>query len=134
MLGRNGTMSNHQRNTDSMVEFNKGKSISKSKAVDDAIKRLIKNGQAINFNTVVNEARVSKSYLYNHPDYRWRIEELRQQQTGRTSQKPARSEKADASKDIIIASLKKRIKELENRVNLLNNENRRLRGRIYENI
>lgn len=133
MLGRNVKMSSHQRSTDSMVEFNKGKSISKSKAVDDAIKRLIKNSLPINFNSVVAEAGVSKSYLYNHPDHRRRIEELRQQQTGRTSQKPTRSEKSDASKDIIIASLKKRIKELENRVDLLENENKRLRGKIYDN-
>ncbi|MBP2644331.1 MAG: hypothetical protein H6Q67_2218 [Firmicutes bacterium] len=127
-------MSSHQRSTDSMVEFNKGKSISKSKAVDDAIKRLIKNSQPINFNSVVAEAGVSKSYLYNHPDHRRRIEELRQQQTGRTSQKLSRSEKSDASKDVIIASLKKRIQEIENRVSLLESENKKLRGKIYDNI
>jgi len=134
MLGRNVKMSSHQRSTDSMVEFNKGKSISKSKAVDDAIKRLIKNSQPINFNSVVAEAGVSKSYLYNHPDHRRRIEELRQQQTGRTSQKLSRSEKSDASKDVIIASLKKRIQEIENRVSLLESENKKLRGKIYDNI
>jgi hypothetical protein len=134
MLGRNVRMSNHQRNTDSMIEFNKGKSSTKSKAVDDAIKRLIKNGQAINFNSVVTEAGVSKSYLYNHPDHRRRIEELRQQQTGRASQKLTRSEKSDASKDIIIASLKKRIQEFEKKIGFLENENKKLRGKIYDQI
>lgn len=124
----------HQRNTTSMVEFNKGKSVSKSKAVDDAIKRLIKNGQTINFNSVVAEAGVSKSYLYNHPDHRRRIEELRQQQIGRTSLKPIRSEKSDASKDVIIASLKKRIKELDSKNNSLEIENRKLRGQIYDGM
>lgn len=127
-------MSSHQRSTGSMVEFNKGKSISKCKTVDEAIKRLVKSGQPINFNSVVAEAGVSKSYLYNHPDHRRRIEELRQQQTGRTSQKQTRSEKSDASKDIIIASLKRRIKELENRVGLLENENKKLRGKVYDNV
>lgn len=127
-------MSNHQRNTSSMIEFNKGKSISKSKAVDEAIKRLIKMRQSINFNSVVAEANVSKSYLYNHPDHRRRIEELRQQQTGRASQKQTRSEKSDASKDIIIASLKKKTKELEIKVNRLETENKRLRGKIYDNV
>lgn len=126
-------MSNHQRNTNSMIEFNKEKSALKGKAVDDAIKRIIKNGQTINFNTVVTEAGVSKSYLYNHPDHRRRIEELRQQQTGRASQKPTRSEKSDASKDVIIASLKKRIKELETRVSILDIENKKMRGKIYDN-
>lgn len=127
-------MSNHHRSTDSMVEFNKGKSISKSKAVDDAIRRLIKRGQSINFNSVAAEAGVSKSYLYNQPDHRRRIEELRQQQTGHTSQKPTRNEKSDASKDIIIASLKKRIQELENKLGILEIENKKLRGKIYDNI
>lgn len=127
-------MSSHQRNTESMVEFNKGKSISKSNAVDDAIKRLIKSGQPINFNSVVAEAGVSKSYLYNNSDHRRRIEELRQQQTGRTSQKSTRSEKSDASKDIVIASLKKRNHELEKRVALLENENKKMRGKLYDNL
>jgi len=126
-------MSNHERNTDAMIDFNKGKSVSKTKAVDDAIKKLIKDGKNINFNSVVEAANVSKSYLYNHPDHRRRIEELRQRQTGRSNLKQISNGKSDASKDVIIASLKKRIKEAETKIGRLENENQKLRGKIYDN-
>ena len=125
-------MSDHKRNTDNMVKFNRGKNEIKSKAVDDAIKRLIKNRQPINFNSVISEAGVSKGYLYNNSDHRRRIEDLRQQQTSRVNPKQIRNEKSDASKDVIITSLKKRIKEQEDRLIQLENENRKLRGKIYD--
>ena len=48
--------------------------------VDEAIKRLIRANESINFNSVANEAGVAKATLYNHPELRERIETLRQQQ------------------------------------------------------
>ena len=36
--------------------------------VDDAIKRLIKAQQAINFNSVANESGITKATLYNNLD------------------------------------------------------------------
>lgn len=116
-----------------MVEFNKEKSSSKSKSVDESIKRLIKEGKPINFNTVAKGADVSKSYLYNNPDHRRRIEELRRQQEGRAWKSQTKSQKSDASKDVIVASLKKRVRELENRIYQLETENRKLRGTVYDN-
>jgi len=127
-------MSDHQRSTDGMIEFNKGKSISKTQAVNEAIKRLIKSGLNINFNSVVSEANVSKSYLYNHPDHRRRIEELRGQQLGRSNLKKTRNEKSEASKDLIIVVLTNKIKELKTKVSYLEEENKKLRGKFYDNI
>ena len=49
--------------------------------VDEAIKRLIKANEKINFNSVSSEANVSKATLYNNKDFRSRIETLREQYT-----------------------------------------------------
>ncbi|MCC5709537.1 DUF6262 family protein, partial [Klebsiella pneumoniae] len=50
------------------------------KKVDEAIKRLTKNSKAINFNSVAEEAGVSKATLYNHSEIKERINFLRNQQ------------------------------------------------------
>nr|WP_269800738.1 DUF6262 family protein [Bacillus cereus] len=39
----------------------------------------MKKNERINFNTVSIESGVSKSYLYNHPEFHERIEMLRKQ-------------------------------------------------------
>ncbi|MCI3986025.1 DUF6262 family protein [Bacillus vallismortis] len=81
--------------------------------VEQTIKRMIKNQQKINFNSVSELAGVSKTYLYNNSDLKKRIEYLRKQQEGVPDVKQVKRNVSDKSKDIIIAALRKRVKELE---------------------
>jgi DNA replication initiation complex subunit (GINS family) len=91
--------------------------------VDEAIKRLIRANENINFNSVSNEAGVTKATLYNNKDIRERIETLRQQQTQTPTPKQVKREMNENNKDAIIESLKRKIKKLEN-------ENKELREQL----
>jgi predicted nuclease with TOPRIM domain len=81
--------------------------------VDVAIQRLVRANGAINFNSVANEAGVSKATLYNNQELRQRIEALRRQQAQAPTQKQIQREINDNNKDAIIESLKRRIKKVE---------------------
>jgi hypothetical protein len=83
------------------------------KKVDEAIKRLIKAKEVINFNSIANEAGVSKATLYNNGDIRVRIEKLRSQQVNVANPKQIKREIDENNKDAIIASLTRRVKKLE---------------------
>ena len=91
--------------------------------VDEAIKRLIKANEKINFNSVSSEADVSKATLYNNKDFRSRIETLRNQQPQVPTPKQVKREMNENNKDALIASLKRKNKKLEE-------ENRQLREQL----
>lgn len=69
-------------NTEGLKKYATKKSLLAKEKVDNAIHRLIKNHETINFNTVSIEANVTKAYLYNNKEIRARIEKLREQQGG----------------------------------------------------
>ena len=110
------------RDTSGLAAHAKQRSEEKRKRVDEAIDRLLREQQVINFNSVTQAAGVSKAYLYSQPDLRERIEALRQQQLEHVvRERVARpTGKTDASKDLVILAKERRIKELEE-------ENRRLK-------
>lgn len=81
--------------------------------VDEAIQRLIKAKKVINFNSVAQESRLTKATLYNNDDIRERIESLRHQQAQVPTPAQIKREMDDNNKDAIIASLKRKIKKLE---------------------
>lgn len=91
--------------------------------VDEAIKRLIKANEKINFNSVSSEADVSKATLYNNKDFRLRIETLRDQQSQVPTPKQLKREMSESNKDALIASLKRKNKKLEE-------ENKQLREQL----
>ncbi|MBY0134402.1 transposase [Bacillus cereus] len=91
--------------------------------VDEAIKRLIKANETINFNSVSKEAGVSKATLYNNKDFRSRIETLRNQQSQVSTPKQVKREMNESNKDALIASLKRKNKKLED-------ENKKLREQL----
>lgn len=124
----------HKRNTDAMIALARQKREETVKKVEQAIKRLIKQNERINFNIVAATAGVSKSYLYNHPDLRERIETLRKQQMQVKSPKAAKRNMTDESKDALMEVLRERIKELDNENKRLKEENKRLQGKLYEQI
>lgn len=123
---------NHKRSTEAIVAMAKKKSEETVQKVEQAIKQLIKKNNRINFNTVSIESGVSKSYLYNHPAFRERIEMLRNQQG--KSPKAVKRQMSDKSNAAKIQILRDRIKELESENKRLKDENRRLQGKLYELI
>lgn len=118
---------NPNPNTKGILKHAKEKQKLVHKKVEEAIKVLIKNQRKINFNSVSEEANVSKSFLYNNADIRERIETLRIQQEGVPSSKQIKRQMSEVSKDIIISSLR-------NRCNLLERENLELKKQLQINL
>ena len=103
------------RDTSGLAAHAKQRSEEKRKRVDEAIERLLREQQAINFNVVAQAAGVSKAYLYSQSSLRERIEALRQQQLEHVvRERTARPiGKTDGSRDLVILAKERRIKELE---------------------
>lgn len=91
--------------------------------MNEAIKRLLKANEKINFNSVSSEADVSKATLYNNKDFRSRIETLRNQQSQVPTPKQVKREMNESNKDALIAPLKRKNKKLED-------ENKQLREKL----
>ena len=105
-------MSNYNRSEHLKELHSKRRAITQEK-VDKAIQRLIKAQKAINFNSVANESGITKKTLYDNKDIRERIEILRYQQSQVPTPSQVKREMNDNNKDAIIASLKGKIKRLE---------------------
>lgn len=105
-------MSDYNRSEQLKELHSKRKAITQEK-VDKAIQRLIKSQKAINFNSVASESGVSKKTLYDNKNFRERIETLREQQSHVPTPAQVKREMNDNNKDAIIASLKRKIKRLE---------------------
>jgi len=99
--------------------------------VDQAIRRLIRANEDINFNSVSKESGVSKASLYNHADIRQRIDSLRRQQSEAPTQKQVKREINDASKDAIIETLKRKIKALESENKELREQMKKAYAQVY---
>lgn len=118
-------MSDYNRSEQLKELHSKRKAITQEK-VDKAIQRLIKSQKAINFNSVASESGVSKKTLYDNKIFRERIETLREQQSHVPTPAQVKREMNDNNKDAIIASLKRKIKRLEE-------ENKELREQVKVN-
>ena len=79
------------------------------------------------------ESGVTKTYRYNNQEIRDRIEALRKQQEGLPSPNQVKRNMTDVNKDVLIAAIKKRIREIENEKKKLKEELAYLRGKIYDN-
>ncbi|MFK4323461.1 thiamine pyrophosphate-dependent acetolactate synthase large subunit-like protein [Bacillus sp. RC55] len=100
--------------------------------VEEAIKRLTKSSKAINFNSVAEEAGVSKATLYNHNELKERINFLRNQQE--KAFVDSRIKRDENNQNAVIASLKRRIEKLEKKNKELEEENKRLRDKENEKL
>jgi hypothetical protein len=85
-------------------------------------RQLNREGRPINFKTVSEAAGLSTAWLYQHPEVKERIEYLREQSSPRPKP-PPKTRASDASEDAIIATLRERVKRLEE-------DNRELRKQI----
>lgn len=108
---------NHTRNVSGLLAHAEAKSKTVNQKVDLAIRSLIKQHLPVNFNSVATLANVSKTTLYKSPEYRARIESLRQC----AASVPASTKHTvtDKGKDVILAAKNKRIRELEAEVERL---------------
>ncbi|WP_088243302.1 DUF6262 family protein [Calothrix rhizosoleniae] len=97
----NGLRSNAQKKR--QEAFNK---------VEQGIQQLLKDKQAINFNTVAKAAGLSKAWLYKEPEIKARIEHLRENHS-KTKVIPQKQRISDSSKDAIVKTLKERVKKIE---------------------
>ncbi|WP_291569142.1 MULTISPECIES: DUF6262 family protein [unclassified Clostridium] len=105
-------MNNYNRTEHLKELHSKRKAITQEK-VDKAIQRLIKVQKPINFNSVASESGITKKTLYDNKNIRERIETLRHQQSQVPTPSQIKREMNDNNKDAIIASLKRKIKRLE---------------------
>lgn len=118
-------MSDYNRREHLKELHSKRKAITQEK-VDKAIQRLIRSQRPINFNSIANESGVTKKTLYDNKDIRERIEALRHQQSQVPTPSQVKREMDDNNKDAIIASLKRKLKRLED-------ENKELKEQLKVN-
>ncbi|MBY0597019.1 DUF6262 family protein [Bacillus bingmayongensis] len=123
-------MGKQVRNTEEIVRLAKLKTNRTREGVEKAISKLSLEGKVINFNTVAKEANVSKSWLYKEQDIRKRIELLRKQQQNHSSTR-SMVKKSSRSEEVLIKTLKMRIKELEGENTKLKNQIQKLYGELY---
>ena len=121
-------------NTKGLKEYAKRRSQMALDKVDKAIRELSLTEQKINFNSVSQFSGVSKTYLYNNEKEKKRIEELREKQVSKTINQRAKYDKTSKSKDIIIMSKDKKIKDLEEENKKLKEQLEIIRGKLYENL
>jgi len=119
-------MANKNPNTGPLLRSIEDKKQKALQKVENAIKEMIKHQQKINFNSVAEKSGVSKSFLYNYNDIRNRIETLRKQEEGLETPKQVKRKMTEQSKDVIIASLRKRNKDLDE-------ENKKLKAQLKVN-
>ena len=75
----------------------KAKSQAKTSAAEQAIRALVKRGEAVTFQAVCREAGVSHAFLYSNEDLRRRIQHLRDQA------RPAPQQRADGPDTVVLA-------------------------------
>ncbi|MDD3041185.1 DUF6262 family protein [Bacteroides sp.] len=122
---------NHVRNVNGLLSHAASKSKAVSQRIDTAIRTLIGQNASVNFNAVANLAHVSKTTLYSNPDYRLRIERLRQNALT-TPPHTTKSKVTDRSKDVLLAAKNKRIRELEAEVERLSEILKHYYGSEYD--
>jgi len=101
------------------------------KLAKEAIEQLLLHKEAVNFNSVHVQSGLSKSYLYQTPEIRKRIEECRQKETASKSAWREKYDKTSKSKDVIIAAKDKRIAKLEEENKKLKKEIENLMALLY---
>ena len=99
------------KNTSKIVSMAKEKTEEKKQKVINTINQMIANEEKITFYSVYQKAGVSKSFVYNNKEIREVIEQHRKL--------PIKKAQTKDAKDVIIESQKRKIKELEKEIKLL---------------
>jgi hypothetical protein len=100
---------------------------------EEAIALLLRDQRPINFKTVAETAHISTAWLYANEDLKLRIIHLRTQQTSKPQVRiPPREQASNASKDVMIAALRKRVKEQEVEIHELRRQLEVAYGQLYK--
>ena len=123
---------NQKPNTEAVVRLAAEKSERARLRTREAIQSLQLQGKPINFSTVCEAARVSKTFLYDprHADLAEEIRRLRELPVPRTPMIQPIKGKSEGAKDAQIARLKERVQKLEQQVRELQQENELLYGKL----
>lgn len=121
---------NHTRNVSGLLAHAEMKSKAVSQRVDLAIRSLLKQHLPVNFNSVASLANVSKTTLYKNPEYRARIQSLRQYVVSAPA--AIKHTVTDRGRDIILVAKNKRINELEAEVERLSSILKQFYATEYE--
>jgi Family of unknown function (DUF6262) len=98
----------HARRSAVLNAAAKAKSRAKTSAAEQAIRTLVKRGDAVTFQAVCREAGVSHAFLYGHEDLRRRIQHLRDKA------RPAPQQRA-VGPDTVVLALTSQIDQLKKR-------------------
>ena len=99
---------------------------------EEAIRLLVKEQRPINFKSVSETAHVSTAWLYAHEDVKRHIMELRARQVPKPKiWIPPQERASDASKDVLIAALRQRVKEQEEQIRELKKQVEVAYGQLY---
>ncbi len=128
-----------QPNMHGLLAYAQRKAEETQKRVHQAIDRLLREQQTVNFNTVAKAANVTKSYLYAHQDVRERIDALRIQQgqeriEQQWTERQQHQARTDKTKEVLLAAKDRRIKALEAENRQLKEELKVARGKLYEQV
>ncbi len=122
-----------ERNTLGLRMYAQEKAVETARRAEDAIACLLKEQRPVNFKAVAETAGISTAWLYANPDIKMRIIHLRAQQAPKIQMKvPLREQASDASKDAMIAALRKRAKEQEVEIRELRQQLEVACGRLYQ--
>ncbi|SRR6266851_6878352 len=103
-----------KRNTNGLHANARTKAVQTKQRAEAALALLLREHRPINFKTVAETARISTAWLYANEDIKQRIIHLRTQQSPKAQvQLPPKELASDASKDAMIAALRKRVKDQE---------------------
>ncbi|WP_175638434.1 DUF6262 family protein [Metabacillus schmidteae] len=116
-------MANKNPNTEPLLRSIEDKKQKAKQKVESTIKEMIKQKEKINFNSVSAKSGVSKPFLYKYSEIRSRIEILRNQEEKLDSPNQVKRNMTEDSKVVIIASLRKKVKHLEE-------ENKKLKDQL----
>lgn len=123
-----------KRNTQAIVRLAAEKSSQARRRVVAAIASMQTQGAPINFNTICLTAHVSKTFLYDpkHSDLAEQIRSLRRANPQSRKNGSTNSNKSDSAKDAQIARFKERVRTLEEQVQVLQEENELLYGKLSQ--
>ena len=103
-----------ERNIDGLREHAQEKARETARRAEAAIAHLLKEQRPVNFKTVAETAGISTAWLYGNEDLKQRIMHLRTEPQPCVQVKiPPREQASSASKDAMIAALRRRVKQLE---------------------
>ncbi len=109
----------HERNIEGLRRSAEQRHLEAVQRTEQGIRQLLREERPVNFHTVSETARVSSAWLYRQADIRQRIEHLRTQgvvstaRVGQKGRKVEASRVSDASKDAMLATLRQRVKQVE---------------------